>query len=122
MGNFWAFLTHLHSLAGPTIALLYPLYASICAIESRTKDDDEQWLAYWIIYSFLTLMEMVAEPILYWIPIWYTVKVVVVAWLVFPQFRGASFVYERLVREQLNKYGFKLGTCASPKKVKDGED
>lgn len=42
-------------------------YASIRAIESPSKVDDEQWLAYWILYSFLTLVEMVAEPVLYWL-------------------------------------------------------
>ena len=41
-------------------------YASICAMESTTKVDDEQWLAYWIIYSFITLFEMAAENVLYW--------------------------------------------------------
>ncbi|CAL9769003.1 unnamed protein product, partial [Musa acuminata subsp. burmannicoides] len=120
MANFGSFLSHLHSVAGPAVTLLYPLYASICAIESPSKNDDEQWLAYWILYSFLTLMEMVAEPILYWIPVWYQIKVIFVAWLVLPHFRGASFMYERFVREQLIKYGVKLGT-SSPhnKKVDD---
>lgn len=73
-------------------------------MESPSKVDDEQWLSYWIIYSFITLLEMVAEPLLYWIPVWYPVKVLFVAWLVLPQFKGASFIYEKLVREQLNKY------------------
>jgi receptor expression-enhancing protein 5/6 len=73
-------------------------------MESPTKVDDEQWLSYWIIYSFVTLLEMVAEPVLYWIPIWYPVKLLFVAWLVLPQFKGASFIYEKLVREQLRKY------------------
>ena len=41
-------------------------YASVVAIESPSKVDDEQWLAYWIIYSFLTLAEMVLQPILEW--------------------------------------------------------
>ncbi|KAJ3677055.1 hypothetical protein LUZ60_002779 [Juncus effusus] len=109
MGKTWALLTHLNSVAGPTLTLLYPLYASICAIESSSKVDDEQWLAYWILYSFMTLMEMVTESILYWIPIWYPVKLIFVAWLVLPQFRGASFIYERFVREQIRKYGLKLG-------------
>lgn len=34
------------------------------ALESTSKLDDEQWLAYWIIYSFLTLVEMVMQPAL----------------------------------------------------------
>ncbi|ERN06314.1 hypothetical protein AMTR_s00016p00231510 [Amborella trichopoda] len=89
--------------------LLYPLYASVRAIESPSKLDDEQWLAYWILYSFLTLMEMVAAPVLSWIPIWYQLKVAFVAWLVLPQFRGASFIYERFVREQLRKYDKAMG-------------
>ncbi|XP_038986556.1 HVA22-like protein e isoform X1 [Phoenix dactylifera] len=109
MGRLWTLLCHLHSFAGPTIMLLYPLYASVRAIENPSKLDDEQWLAYWILYSFLTLMEMAAEPILYWIPMWYEIKVVSVAWLVLPQFRGASFMYERFIREQLRKYGAKIG-------------
>jgi hypothetical protein len=31
-----------------------------------SKLDDEQWLAYWILYSFITLMEMVLESLIYW--------------------------------------------------------
>jgi hypothetical protein len=32
------------------------------------------------------------------------VKLLFVAWLVLPQFKGASFIYEKLVRDQLRKY------------------
>jgi hypothetical protein len=42
------------------------------------------------------------------IPLWYEVKLLFVAWLVLPQFRGASFIYDRLVREQLRKHGVRL--------------
>ncbi|XP_057972542.1 HVA22-like protein e [Malania oleifera] len=105
MSRLWTVLTHVHSLAGPVLMLLYPLYASVVAIESPSKVDDEQWLAYWILYSFLTLMEMVLQPILQWVPIWYDVKLVLAAWLVLPWFRGAAFIYERFVREQIKKYG-----------------
>ncbi|XP_012439013.1 HVA22-like protein e [Gossypium raimondii] len=105
MGRLWTLLSNLHSLAGPVVMLLYPLYASVIAIESPGKDDDEQWLAYWILYSLLTLTEMVFQSVLEWIPIWYSVKLVFMAWLVLPQFRGAAFIYERYVREQMKKYG-----------------
>ncbi|XP_077210745.1 HVA22-like protein e [Tasmannia lanceolata] len=107
MGHFLTFLNYFHSLVGPTLMLLYPLFASVRAIESPSKLDEEQWLAYWILYSFLTLSEMVLAPVLKWIPIWYQIKVAFVAWLVLPQFRGASFMYERFVREQLRKLGGK---------------
>ncbi|MED6216633.1 HVA22-like protein d [Stylosanthes scabra] len=104
MGKLWIFITQLHSLAGPVLTLLYPLYASVIAIESTSKLDDEQWLAYWIIYSFLSLMEMLLQPLLEWVPIWYDVKLLFVAWLVLPQFKGAAFLYERFVRHHIRKY------------------
>ncbi|KAE9587442.1 hypothetical protein Lalb_Chr23g0273661 [Lupinus albus] len=104
MGKLWILITQLHSIAGPVLTLLYPLYASVVAIESPSKIDDEQWLSYWIIYSFLTLAEMVLQPILKWIPIWYDVKLLMVAWLVLPQFKGASYLYERFVREYIRKH------------------
>ncbi|KAH0450508.1 hypothetical protein IEQ34_021200 [Dendrobium chrysotoxum] len=106
MAQIWTILSNLYSIAGPCVMLLYPLYASVEAIESPTKVDDEQWLAYWIIYSFLTLFEMVAEPLLSWIPIWYTVKLIFVTWLVLPQLRGSAFIYNKFVREQLRLYGY----------------
>ncbi|CDY45824.1 hypothetical protein F2Q70_00008151 [Brassica cretica] len=105
MTKLWTFLSALHSIAGPVVMLLYPLYASVLAIESPSKADDEQWLAYWILYSFLTLSELILQSLLEWIPIWYTAKLVLVAWLVLPQFRGAAFIYNRVVREQFRKYG-----------------
>uniref|UniRef100_J3MY01 HVA22-like protein n=1 Tax=Oryza brachyantha TaxID=4533 RepID=J3MY01_ORYBR len=104
MGRTWALISHLHAIAGPTLTLIYPLYASICAMESTSKVDDEQWLAYWILYSFITLIEMALHKVLYWIPLWYEAKVLFVAWLVLPQFRGASFIYDKFVREQLRKH------------------
>ncbi|XP_054822709.1 HVA22-like protein e [Prosopis cineraria] len=104
MGKFWTLITQLHSLSGPVLTLLYPLYASVMAIESASKLDDEQWLAYWILYSFLTLAEMVLQPVLEWMPFWYDVKLLLVAWLVLPQFKGAAFLYERFVRKHIRKY------------------
>ncbi|XP_004501719.1 HVA22-like protein e isoform X2 [Cicer arietinum] len=104
MTKLWTLITQLHSLAGPVLTLLYPLYASVVAIESPSKLDDEQWLAYWIIYSFLTLGEMLLQPALEWVPIWYDVKLLVAAWLVLPQFKGAAYLYERFVREHIRKY------------------
>ncbi|RZB68343.1 Protein HVA22, partial [Glycine soja] len=47
---------------------------------------------------------MILQPILEWIPIWYDVKLLTVAWLVLPQFAGAAYLYERFVKEHIRKY------------------
>lgn len=49
------------------------------------------------------------------VPIWYGVKVAFVAWLVLPQFKGATFIYEKFVREQLTRYVGRGKDLVSPK-------
>ncbi|ESQ43524.1 hypothetical protein EUTSA_v10015419mg, partial [Eutrema salsugineum] len=105
MTKSWTLLSALYPIVGPMITLLYPLYASVRAIESPSKVDDDQWLAYWILYSFLTLSELILQSLLEWIPIWYTAKLVFVAWLVLPQFRGAAYLYNKVWKEQFRKFG-----------------
>ncbi|GLT69235.1 hypothetical protein SLA2020_414030 [Shorea laevis] len=106
MGMLWMLFFFVRLVSGPMLTLLYPLHETVMAIESKSKLDDEQWLAYWILYSFLTLLEMLLQPILELIPIWYEVKLLFVAWLVLPQSKGAAFLYERFVREQIKKNGW----------------
>ncbi|KAH1135446.1 hypothetical protein GYH30_013271 [Glycine max] len=87
----------LMSLVEALTTLLYPLYASVVAIEGPNRLDEKQWLAYWIIYSFFTLVEIVLQPLLEWIPFWCDVKLYLVLWLILPHFKGAAFLYERFV-------------------------
>ncbi|KAL7260943.1 hypothetical protein ACSBR1_006583 [Camellia fascicularis] len=85
-------------IAGPLISLAYPLYASIKAIETKSRTDDQQWLTYWVIYSMITLFELTFAKVLEWFPIWPYVKLIATCWLVLPQFNGAAYVYEHFVR------------------------
>lgn len=85
-------------LAGPVVSLVYPLYASIKAIETKSPLDDQQWLTYWILYSMITLFELTFAKVIEWIPIWSYVKLIATCWLVIPYFNGAAYVYEHFVR------------------------
>ncbi|KAL2650655.1 hypothetical protein R1flu_018783 [Riccia fluitans] len=97
--SLWTIAVQLHTIAGPILMLVYPLYASIMAIESPFKEDDTQWLTYWVLYSLFSLVELCFDPVLSWIPMWYTFKLAAIGWLVLPQFRGAAFVYDHYVRK-----------------------
>ncbi|KAF7100372.1 hypothetical protein CFC21_101897 [Triticum aestivum] len=85
-------------LAGPLVSLAYPLYASVRAIETKSQVDDQQWLTYWVLYSFITLFELTFAPILEWLPFWPYGKLFFNCWLVFPCFNGAAYVYEHFAR------------------------
>ncbi|CAK9159904.1 unnamed protein product [Ilex paraguariensis] len=101
MGVVGAMTRNLDALVGPGVMLLYPLYASMRAIESPSTLDDQQWLTYWILYSFLTLFELSCGKILQWLPFWPYTKLVLCMWLVLPIFNGAAYVYENFVRKYM---------------------
>ncbi|KAH7431905.1 hypothetical protein KP509_08G072400 [Ceratopteris richardii] len=98
-----AILANFDIIGGPIMMLLYPLFASIKAIESPSKIDDQQWLTYWILYSFITLVELSFWKLFYWIPLWGKIKFFLICWLVLPQFNGAAFIYDYFVRKKLLK-------------------
>ncbi|KAM1512887.1 hypothetical protein ACFX1Z_024391 [Malus domestica] len=118
MGVLGAIAKNLDTIIGPGVMLLYPLYASMRAIESPSALDEQQWLPYWVIYSFITLFELSFWKVLAWIPIWPYMKLLFCMWLVLPIFNGAAYVYENVVRKYV-KLGDHLSSNypANQKKV-----
>lgn len=92
------FANNFDVLAGPLVALAYPLYASIKAIETKSPVDDQQWLTYWVLYSLITLFELTFASIIQWLPFWPSMKLIFICWLVLPYFNGAAYVYQNYVR------------------------
>ncbi|OEL32016.1 HVA22-like protein a, partial [Dichanthelium oligosanthes] len=80
------------------VALAYPLYASVKAIETKSPVDDQQWLTYWVLYSLITLFELTFASIIQWLPFWPSMKLIFICWLVLPYFNGAAYVYQNYVR------------------------
>lgn len=48
---------------------------SIKAIESPNKDDDTQWLTYWVVYGIFSIAEFFSDIFLSWFPFYYMMKV-----------------------------------------------
>ncbi|CAD6230032.1 unnamed protein product [Miscanthus lutarioriparius] len=109
MGVLGTLARNLDALVGPGIMLLYPLYASMRAIESPSSLDDQQWLTYWVLYSLITLFELSCWKVLQWFPLWPYMKLLFCCWLVLPIFNGAAYIYEAHVRRY-----FKISNYVSP--------
>ena len=57
------------------IGFLYPAYCSIKALESRTKEDDTQWLMYWVVFALFSVLEFFSDFLVGWVPFYWLVKV-----------------------------------------------
>ena len=49
--------------------------SSIKAIESIKKEDDTQWLTYWVVYGVFSIAESFSDIFLSWFPFYYAGKV-----------------------------------------------
>ncbi|XP_060175946.1 uncharacterized protein LOC132606445 isoform X14 [Lycium barbarum] len=85
-------------LAWPVLALGYPLFASIRAIEAGSKYHMRKLVTYWTIFSFISLFEHAFEKLIEWVPVWPYIKLITICWLVIQQFNGACYLYQNLIR------------------------
>jgi len=86
------------------VSFIYPAYASFKAIDSPDQNDDTQWLTYWVVFSFVTLMESILSFVIQWIPFYFFIKVAFFVWLYHPHFLGAGLVYSQILRPHIVPY------------------
>jgi receptor expression-enhancing protein 5/6 len=85
------------------VGFVYPAFKSFEAIESKSRQDDTQWLIYWVVYAFFSLIETFVDFLLYWIPFYYAFKLAFLLWAMLPQTKGAKFLYDSFLKDFLKK-------------------
>ncbi|PYH42053.1 putative membrane biogenesis protein (Yop1) [Aspergillus saccharolyticus JOP 1030-1] len=80
-----------------------PGYYSLNALFSAGKADDTQWLTYWVVYAFFTVIESaISAP--YWFPFYYIFKFALVLWMALPQTNGAQIVFHSFIQPVLGRF------------------
>ncbi|KAF5181032.1 Hva22-like protein a, partial [Thalictrum thalictroides] len=85
-------------LAWPVVTIVYPLYASIQAIQTNSHFENQRWLTYWVLCGLIMLFELICARFIGWLPFWPHVKLMTTCWLAIPHFNGAGYAYNHFVR------------------------
>lgn len=83
------------------VGFVYPAYASFKAVESPEKEDDTQWLTYWVVYACFNVLESFSDVILFWVPFYYSFKFGALIWMFLPNTRGADVLYKLVLRPMM---------------------
>lgn len=104
------------------VGFVYPVYASFIAIETPSKEDDTQWLTYWVVYATFTVLESFVQLILFWFPLYYSLKFGFLIWMFMPHSRGALFLYKHFVRPVFIQASAQIENTLSLSEVQQAEE
>ncbi|OJJ48847.1 hypothetical protein ASPZODRAFT_13584 [Penicilliopsis zonata CBS 506.65] len=91
---------------------LIPGYYSLQALFTPGTSDDTQWLTYWVVFAFFTVLES-AISAAYWFPFYYIFKFVLILWMALPQTNGAQVVFHSFLQPLLGRFFASGSTSAN---------
>ena len=92
-------MDHLHTFVAANVSsafsdligYVFPAYCSIKAIETPKKEDDKQWLTYWMVFGLFTVIEYFSGFIMdYLFSYYFVFKFFFILWLIAPMYNVSS--------------------------------
>eukprot|EP00894_Picocystis_sp_ML_P004999 jgi/Pico_ML_1/55516/g1191.t1 len=78
--------------------VVVPTCASILTIDTKSTEDETQWLMYWVVYAvYMSIEKLLSKAILY-VPFYEGIKLVGILWLIAPQTKGATLIYQSVIQ------------------------
>ena len=87
------------------VLLLYGAL-SYRAIESPNKEDDTQWLTFWLVYSLVTMAKAVLDYVSILVPFYHEIWLGLMLWL--GLLHGADWVYKNILRPVAKQHEDKI--------------
>jgi receptor expression-enhancing protein 5/6 len=104
------------------VGFVYPAYSSIKALESSVKKDDTQWLTYWVVFAFFSLLEFFSDILVGWVPFYWLSKCLFLVWCMAPfDSNGSSVIYNRIILPLFYKHQPLIDNMMNKAQDKAGE-
>jgi len=97
-------------LISDLVSFIYPAYMSFKAVDSADPTDDTQWLTYWVVFAFVSIIESCASFFIEYIPMYFFFKLGFFIWCYHPKFLGAGLIYTQVIKPFLVPYVKAFGT------------
>lgn len=113
-GVFWIVLV---------VGFLYPAYMTFRTIESEEikQEDAKLWLAYWVVFSTMSVLDRVLSLVFAIIPFFNAIKIAFIIWLFHPKSKGAIYIYDKFIKTYLKIYESQIENVISIFKEKINE-
>jgi len=109
-------------LVANLIGFVYPAYCSVRALESRAKNDDTQWLTYWVVFAAFSVVEYFADFIAGWIPFYWLSKCIFMVWCMAPmENSGSAVIYSKVILPLFLKHSSTIDKALDKAGGKAGE-
>lgn len=105
LGAAFVFLGVGQDVVATMVGAVYPAFMSYKAVKTQDKDDDTQWLIYWIVFATFSFFDQWTSFMLDMIPFYHLAKLAFLLYLMFPpDVRGASWIYHTFIETTLDKH------------------
>jgi receptor expression-enhancing protein 5/6 len=101
---FIVLIGYLENYITTIVGIGYPVFWSLKALESENKEDDTQWLTYWIVFALFTLFDQFSGFVLRFVPFYFFFKILFLIWCFMPNTRGATVVYNMVIKQLFKTY------------------
>ena len=81
-----------------------PAYKTFKAVEADKPELLRKWAIYWLVFAALDAVDNVTDNVLFWLPLYYEIKLALVVFLWHPRFDGATHVYETMLQPLLARH------------------
>lgn len=95
------------------LGIIYPLWMSMRALDTKAADKYERWMAYWVAFGFIIVAETIV-PLWLVVPFYNLWKLILLIWMMHPQLQGASIFFTTAVSPILHYLAQKGGVQDEP--------